>query len=620
MDLTNELMGKDYKEEFKKEFSILLNKPNEEEREQKLFNLAERNNLEFDEILKAFNSVFEDTLRERIKEFIGSNLSPLERQLKKQQVKNWLRGFFNDTKDINSLMDYYTAAEEEIIVCTIRQALDLRTDRNRYLVDGLLLTGALYLIAAAPKTGKSLYATDLAVTCCLGNTFLNRRVQPNTNVLFLQNEENITEAANRAYTNGLQNLELENPEMFKTITETNRFTLVKNLDIIQDLKKIFDLVTKYDIGLVVVDSLSASVKKGGLNEHSPELLSGLLTFQQHIQDRGITGLLIHHTIKSDNNENQQEMIKGIAGRNDISRANDGIIKMSASKDAKGHLNLYFLPRNGQQCSFVVKQSVGEACYWKYEVVEEDTLSPENVTIQNKILRVLKERYNQWQLETNGEKFPIYGYHLSELERSTSLDRDILVERLNYMLSIEGIERTGVNRKHLYHYPLRGESWLDQYLEAEDKTLRHQKELLNLDLKRKDGLLELKTKEEIKAFTKDWTIADGQRVFNTMSAEEQNNMNLIMYPPKYPVGTLVIVDVDIHRSQKGVIGKIIYNKALQHHQYYVDGIDSFSLESNLRICNPEDEAALELEILSSANEGSALMWVEPNTEIDDSDNN
>lgn len=566
------------------EFEILLNVTNNDEREQKLWNLADHKHLNFEDVLQAFNKKFEKTLIDRIKKFISPDLTPLERQLKKQQVKSWLKGFFTDQKDITSIIEYYTAAEEEIIVCTIKQALALRKDKCRYLVEGLLLTGALYLIAAAPKTGKSLYATDLAVTCCLGNTFLNRRVQPNTNVLFIQNEENIAEAANRAYTNGLQNIELENPELFKSITETHRFTLVKNLDIIQDLKKIFELVNKYQIGLIIVDSLSASVKKGGLNEHSPELLAGLLTFQQNIQDRGITGLLIHHTIKSDSNDNQQEMIKGIAGRNDISRANDGIIKMSPNKDTKNLIDLFFLPRNGQQCTFKIKQSIGEACYWKYEVVEEDTLSAENIAIQNKILRLLKDRYDQWIKETNGEQLPVYGYFLSELERHLSFSRDILIERLNYMLSVEGISRVGLDKKHLYYYPIEGESWLDQYLEAENNKLETQKALLDLDLKRKEAIMKLNSYDEVKEYSKGWTVADQKRVLKTMTAEEQNTFNLRVYPPKYQVGDTIILDLSENKKRKGKITKILYNMGLQHHQYYIEGIDSFFLESNLILAN------------------------------------
>lgn len=564
-----------------KEFQILLNDIlTQEEREQKLFNLAEREGVSFEDIQKEFNYLFEQTLRERIRQFIKTDLSPLERHLKRQQVKNWLKNFFTDQKTIDLIIEYYTSAEETVIISTIKAALVKEEDSSKYLVEELLLKGALYLVAAAPKTGKSLFATDLAVTCCRGEKFLNRKVKPNTNVLFIQNEENLTQTAFRAYHNGLQNLELENPEFFKEIVETHRFTMAKNLDIIQDLSTIFELVDKFDVKLIIVDSLSASIKKGGLNEHSSELLAGLLTFQQLVQDKNITGLLIHHTNKGDTNESQEGMIKGIAGRNDISRANDGIIKMAASPKDKGNIELYFLPRNGQQTKFIVTQEVGEACFWKYKVIEEESLSPENIAIQNKILRLLKDRYNQWKEETEGNSLPVYGYFLSEICSAVSLDKDTVIERLNYMLQVEGISRVGYEKRHLYHYPIKGESWLDQYLEEEEEKINKQKALLDLDQKRKNDLLSFKTYPEIKEYIKDFSQTDNARIVNLMTEDEKDAFYSIVYKPKFSIGQKVLVTIE-NLEMESVITKVKYDINLKYHKYFVENVDDFLLISNLK---------------------------------------
>lgn len=567
-----------------REFNSLLNEPPTQDIiDQRLFNISEIEGVSFDEIQRQFNVAFEERLKTRIRDFVRSELSPLEKNLKKQQVVNWLKNFFTDQRSIDNVIEYYTAAEETIIISTIKKALYKENDQSRYLVEELLLRGALYLIAAAPKTGKSLFATDLAVTCCLGEKFLNRKVKPNTNVLFVQNEENLHQTAFRAYHNGLQNLELENKELFDNIVDTHRFTMVKNVDIIQDLRIITDLIDKYEVKLVIVDSLSASVKKGGLNEHSPELLAGLLTFQQMIQDRNITGLLIHHTNKTDDNSGQSEMIKGIAGRSDISRANDGIIKMASSK-TQGLIDLFFLPRNGQQTQFVVEQEVGEACYWKYRVVQEESLSEDNIHIQNQILRVLKERYEQWMGETKGETLPVYGYYLSELERNLSFDKDTLIERLNYMLQVEGIERTGHNKKHLYHYPVKGESWLDQYLEDEEAKNAKQKALLDLDIKRKDHLLTLRSYDEVKEYIKDWDRADEVRIVNRMTQEEKDSFYFYMYPQPYKLGEKVKVKIEDKEFESNIL-RISYELNLKHHKYYVENYEDYLLSSNLRKLNP-----------------------------------
>jgi hypothetical protein len=273
------------------------------------------------------------------------------------------------------------------------------------------------------------------------------------------------------------------------------------------------------------------------------------------------------------------MIKGIAGRNDISRANDGIIKMAASKD-KGLIDLYFLPRNGQQTQFKIKQEVGEACYWKYQVVEEESLSAENIAIQNKILRLLKDRYMQWVEETKREKLPVYGYFLSEIEKSLNLPLDTLIDRLNYMLSVEGIERVGYNKRHLYHYPIEGESWLDQYLLDEDEKLEKQKMLLDLDQKRKETLLSLPTYEAVKDYIKDWTRSDNIRILKLMSDEERDSFYGKMFPPDFNVGELVLVTME-DKEIEGLITRVSYDVNLKYHKYYVKGVENFILISNLK---------------------------------------
>ena len=546
------------------------------DRHQRFLVIAEEHGLDSENVQKQFHAVFEKKLRAKVKTCLQPDLSPLQRVLKKQAVKTWLRNFLTDHKDINTIMDTYAKEEEDIILSTIKDALSIQKDRNRYLVEELLLRGAMYLVAAAPKTGKSLLATNLGVSVVTGQKFLNRHCQSGLNVLFIQNEENIAETARRAYTNGLQKIELENPGLFNDITTSERFVIAKNLDIVQDLKRIFEIVDAKKIDLLIIDSLSASITKGGLNEHSPELLSGLLALQQNIQDRNITGVLIHHTIKSDSNENRQEMVKGIAGRSDIVRANDGIIKMAPKGTTS--VEVFFLPRNGVQAQFVIEKQDGEACFWSFEVTKEESLSPENLTIQNKILRVLKAKYDEWVAE--GKGLPVGGYVLSELEKEVNYDRDTIIARLNYMIGVEGIEVTPYRRKHLYHFPKSGESWLEQYLLEEEEKVTQQKALFELYRERKDKLLSMTTSDAIIDLTQDWTEEDKKQVQSLMSSTELNQLRLINNPPKYPVGDYVSISIDGQVSEPLRITKIVWVSKSKLHQYTLENTEGVFLESNL----------------------------------------
>lgn len=560
------------------EVKSLLNDVNLDntDRSQAFLLLADQYNASPEEVADKFHEVFELALRERIQTFLVPDLSPLQRALKKQAVKTWLRNYLTDQKDIIAVMDTYAKEEEEIILSTIKDALYIQKDRNRYLVEELLLRGALYLVAAAPKTGKSLLATNLGVSVVTGAKFLNRHCQSGLNVLFIQNEENISETARRAYTNGLQRIELENPGLFNEITSSERFIIAKNLDIVQDLKRIFEIVDQKKIDLLLIDSLSASITKGGINEHSPELLSGLLALQQNIQDRNITGVLIHHTIKSDSNENRQEMVKGVAGRSDIVRANDGIIKM-APKD-NNSVEVFFLPRNGVQCQFTIQKKDGEACYWHFEVIKEESLSPENIAIQNKILRCLKEKYQEWK--ASDQKLPVSGYYLSQLEKELSIDGDTLITRLNYMLSVEGIEVSPYKKRHLYHFPSSGESWLEQYLTEEEEKIAQQKALFEVYQERKNALVACQTAQDIGILTSDWSAQDRKEVQRLMTEEELDKVRLVNNPPKYLVGDEVFISID---GQLGTPTKITGVKWIvksKIHHYTLEGMDGVFLESNL----------------------------------------
>lgn len=566
-------------ERITQDLEVLLNNPDLDttDREQRLLTLSEEYSLPYDQVHDQYHQIFEATLRKKIKSFLNPDLTPLKRVMQKQKVKNWLKAFITDYKDISTIIDTYASEEEDIIVSTLREALNIQKNSNRYLVEELLLRGALYLVAAAPKTGKSLLATSLGVAVVTGRKFLNRHSQSGLNVLFIQNEENISETARRAYTNGLQELELENPGLFNEITTSKRFVIAKNLDIVQDLRKIFELIDTNKVDLVIVDSLSASVNKGGLNEHSPELLAGLLAFQQNIQDRNITGVLIHHTIKSDNNDNRQEMVKGIAGRSDIVRANDGIIKMSPK--GKTAVELFFLPRNGTQCQFTIEKKDGEACYWDFEVIKEESLSPENISVQNSILRLLKERYQEWFANPN-RKLPVTGCFLSEITKELNLSKDIVIQRLNYMLQVEGIEVSPYKKKHLYHYPEKGESWLDQYLQEEEERKQSQQALLDLYKERKDKLLTLTNKKDIMLLMQDWSVEDKKEIQKMMTETERASFLLKLNPPKYPLGDKVCIQVDDQLTESFEITNIVYDKKSKVHLYTLDKNEGVFLESNL----------------------------------------
>lgn len=533
------------------------------------------------DIREDFYEILERVIRERVQEFSKPDLSPIKRGDKRSALDAWLKAFISDKKQREDTITAYSQDEEVVELYTIAELIEKAKEKGtRYLVSELFLYGTMILVAAAPKTGKSLFATALAVAVATGQDFFNRKVDQG-NVLFIQNEESLIETGRRLVGAGLQNLEVESPELYYDLINSNKITVVRNLDIALDQQKIFELVEQFNISLVIVDSLGASIKKGGLTEYSPEIMGALYGFQTECQDRGIVGVVLHHTTKIDSNADKSSQIKGIAGFNGIVRANDGIIKLEPNLKNQELINFHIVPRNGSPFeikAYIVKD---EALFWNWVIKEETSLSEANIQLQNDVLRLLVARWEVWE-EVNKqrsvlEREPVYGYTSQDLlSLLDNTPRENLVERLNAMLSSEGIERTVRSKKHVYHLPPSGETWLLAYLQAEEERRNQQEEVANLEKEMAQLLVDCNTREEIQVLIQDWSKEERKRTLSRLNAPSFNQVMLLMHPPKYVKGDYVgICNQDIIRE----VTLVEFNpkeksaKSENKHLYYLEGYET-----------------------------------------------
>lgn len=177
--------------------------------------------------------------------------------------------------------------------------MDTQLKANPYIVEHLLYPG-LYILAGAPKIGKSWLALDLCLSVAEGEPFLKHETHRGQ-VLYLALEDSLLRLQNRLYefteepAEGLQ---------FSTLAKTIGGGLEQQLE---DAKRRLP-----DLRLIVIDTLqkvrrTVDVKYG--SDYSE--LSALKSVADKL---GIAILLIHHTRK-ERDSDPFNMISGTTGLN-----------------------------------------------------------------------------------------------------------------------------------------------------------------------------------------------------------------------------------------------------------------------------------------------------------------
>lgn len=503
-------------------------------------------------------------------------------------LTSWLYKHIQDRKRVEQIIAAYSSDDSPAEFFTVAEALELGSRcSNTQLVNGLIQLGALYLLPAPAKCGKSILASILANCIHLGLPFFNRSVLKG-NVLYVQNEENIGKTtAKRVYNGGLQDLELQDYQAYNNLVNSPGITICRNLDIALDQDLIVSKVKEHDYKLVLIDSLNASLERSGLNDKSLETAGYLYRLQRLTHLHDFTVIILHHTTKMDDSSSQQGLMNGISGRSDITRANDGVFRLTRGEDKETKVpfvQLNSIPRDGDPVVLQYRLVKGEANRIALEVLNESVLTPENLELQNSILRLLFKRWNDW--DNASEEFKSnkpYGHTLQELVSATGSTQLDVIHRLNDMLSSEGIISyiDHSMKKIVYAIPEDGESWLNHFIEHEDKiearknerleAQRLEKELfnrtlnlireaiMNNDLDSYNNLVSSISKEQSKTLVKELT------------DDELNQVFLMLNPPKYNIGDSVnVIGENILNK---LIEKVVYNKKEGYHMYYLHKVEN-----------------------------------------------
>lgn len=373
----------------------------------------------------------------------------------------------------------------------------------------------------------------------------------------------------------------------------NRILVMRDVDIVEDMKFIFDYVKQEKVELIIIDSLSASLKKSGLTEQSPELTGYLYKFQSLVHEHEVCCILLHHTTKLENADSQTDRLKSSAGKSGLVRANDGQILLKQAVERKqvleNTLDVFFDLRHGVSgaLSMRIKRIEEEAnqCHW---IVEKETmLSEENILLQNSILRLLYQSYLEWiDYISNNESDnlpPVYGYTLRELMQELNESREVILPRLNWMSKAQGIEiyRNKSNKQYVYHYPSCGESWLYKYIEDEEKYLEQTRLLEEEDNRVRMAIVSCTNYEQIQELVKDLAAEDKKRIFAGLSKEDQLRVKLLKHPPLYNLGSNVFYKGVVHEVKYISFSDYPVDVPLdQRRVYLLKGVEDYVEESKL----------------------------------------
>lgn len=194
-----------------------------------------------------------------------------------------------------------------------------------YLVDQVLTQG-LFILAAAPKSGKSLLAYHLSYCVASGEKFLGTFKTTKGRVLYIQAEEPEPTIMRRLEDAGFKR---SNPR-YKEASQNIRIR--RHFDLVSDIPSLQKEIDEWKPSLIVFDTLRSITRSSEYSENSVEFGRFVYQLQHLCSSNGICGLLIHHK----NKQAHEQTINSVAGSGSIVAASDGVILLEHALD-KDHV-------------------------------------------------------------------------------------------------------------------------------------------------------------------------------------------------------------------------------------------------------------------------------------------
>jgi hypothetical protein len=448
--------------------------------------------------------------RATIAQYKGLQRRIVTDQLIIKLYETWCERFGFSVKQIKEHLDFQESQMTTSFKTsyTFRELLEAGREAGEWLVPSFFQPSSLYTIFSGAKAGKSTLVLDLKYAVLVSGRFLGMPVRKGK-VLDFSLEEGVSLSAMKMVERGFDDDEAS------YLKYSDIYRIEKSFNLLEDIAKLEEMIYDFQPSLVTFDSLRMMLAGTGISENSAEMAPLMYRLHQvFIKSQGTTGICIHHKSKAGKD------IDGASGHSSIASANDGLFKITKIKNEQGQTRteLQTFPRNGLPRVLVLNMARSEGGRWSMEIESEKDADPVIESWSNKIIRVLTSQ--PYQRYTNKELRAKLGINkCSEYE-------DALI-KLREMCIIE-VDR--VNREFVYSIP-ESSAWFND----ETSLLAH----ISNESRLADKLVKCKTRQDLRIFTRDWSIQLKQSIVRLLSDSEKDLVKTLSTTCPYSTGDEVV---------------------------------------------------------------------------------
>lgn len=252
-------------------------------------------------------------------------------------------------------------------------------EKRPALIDGFLFDG-IYILAGAPKTGKSFLMEQIAYHVCTGKPLWGMMVRPGT-VLYLALEDSLENIQERMY------------RMFGPDGSDKLRFACWPCSIGNGLTdRLADFLKKYeDTRLIIIDTFQRiRDADNGSYSYSADYQT-IQTLRTFISPYRLCLLLVHHTRKQPSNQ----CFDLISGTNGLLGACDGAYLLQKDHYAAQKATLHMSVRNSAPQTFCLIRDLTTLC-WELEKIQENLPEPPPNPILEAVAKVVTSETPEWR--------------------------------------------------------------------------------------------------------------------------------------------------------------------------------------------------------------------------------
>lgn len=435
-------------------------------------------------------------------------------------------------------------------------------DTSDWLVPNFLSSSGLYILAAAPKTGKTVLVNKLIHAVTVTGEFLGRPVQKG-GVLYIQLEENLSMMRKKARLSGFNNH--EDVETSLVVNFSNRIRIERVFDLSTDLDWLMKLILDFKPKLVAIDSLRMATNSVDVGENTNEFGKMLYALQKVISLTETCCILIHHMNKGNPNAS---LVQRFSGHSSISAACDGLIGLTSADEGSGNrvIKLETKPRDGVEMTIYYTLKKNNKGIWELEKLSEDT--PADSIYTSKILHFLGSRPDIYftaaaiAAHINADAYNVeYMKALEYLDNSELLLKEYSQHGVKYCLSSKSL-------------------WLVNPEKVES--------MVSPAVLDANSLLNCKTKRDLRNLVKGWTKEREMEAKKILLPDERLAVKALVESWEFQIGEEVVYEGVVYKVTEREAKNATNTPSLSKSLYYLEGLDTPVYEYKLNKAEPQVE--------------------------------